>query len=895
MGSVIGTATSELVLKTTPPRPPRQLLVRPRLKSDAEPFRDRALAVVQAPAGFGKTSLLALWRREFLAAGAAVAWFSAGPNDDVERFIHGLVLAVRQGCGRPAFGGTLLEGASSLNGTLEGVTAWLAEIAQSSLDLVLIVDEVERLPQESSDALAYLLHNTPQNLRIVVAGRGGLSRVVSDLVAYGQCASVDSHMLRFRLDETITLIRNRFGTGIDADTCARLHEVTEGWPLGLQLAFGAMQRDADPRAAVYVMSSHPGDLHERLVGEMLSKLPAADAAFLVRISAMDLLHPDLCRALTASKDAPEQLARLMRDTPLFVLGEDTEWCRLHTLARDALRARLAKLPDAEQDELHLRAMDWLSSNGLIEEAARHAYAAGKRELAYDLAERCLYEAMLQGEQGAVLHWLELVPQSELDLRPRLRMAAAWALALSDRRDEAGYQIGRILDNAAVNDDLRYECALILSAASYYADDPDRTVEIFEPWKDRQPANPAWLRQMHTNRVAACTLLRGEPAQARRQLLAPPRGDVGKGIGFSTRWCDFLTGLSYVWDGQVLLAEAMLWPAFNSAESDLGRRNPLTCMFASLLAVVAYESGRLDEATELLANRLDVLERVGTPETMLLGYRTAARIAAAQGREHRALDLLEGMYALGTARKLPRLCVASLTEQIRLHAAGYRAQTCRNLVESVDTLLQQDDLPGGRLWRRMVDLLSGLAHGYAAIAAKDWQAVSDALAPAIRAAAAQKMGRYSIEIMALKAFALHRNGADGAELIREAMNLAQTYGLSRTIVDGHPDIASWVGSLAVENQTTGITPISQSPAAQTAGGTRESVLRASPSMVLTPKEREVLELLARNLSNKEIANAMAVGPETIKWHLKNLFGKLDAGTRKQVVRRAQMLGLLESAE
>jgi LuxR family maltose regulon positive regulatory protein len=69
---------------------------------------------------------------------------------------------------------------------------------------------------------------------------------------------------------------------------------------------------------------------------------------------------------------------------------------------------------------------------------------------------------------------------------------------------------------------------------------------------------------------------------------------------------------------------------------------------------------------------------------------------------------------------------------------------------------------------------------------------------------------------------------------------------------------------------------------------------NPSMALTPKERRVLELLARNLSNKEIAMAMQVGEETIKWHLKNVFGKLAAGSRKQVVRRAQLLGLLEPA-
>ncbi|MBN3793043.1 helix-turn-helix transcriptional regulator [Burkholderia sp. Ac-20353] len=81
-----------------------------------------------------------------------------------------------------------------------------------------------------------------------------------------------------------------------------------------------------------------------------------------------------------------------------------------------------------------------------------------------------------------------------------------------------------------------------------------------------------------------------------------------------------------------------------------------------------------------------------------------------------------------------------------------------------------------------------------------------------------------------------------------------------------------------------------PAPRSAAGPR-----AVPSVVLTPKERAILELLARNLSNKEIAVALAVGEETVKWHLKNLFGKLDASSRKHAVRRALVLGLLESAQ
>ena len=891
-----GAMTSGLVLRTTPPRAPRHQLLRPRLGLDAEQFRERPVMVVQAPAGFGKTSLLGQWRREHLARGAAVAWMSADDHEDPQHFLHALTLAVRIGCGRPAFGRYFLEGGGAPGGELEGITAWLAEVAQTSLDMVLIVDEVERLPARNFQTLIYLLHNLPPNLRVIVAGRGDLDDAVADLVAYGAGVAIGPEMLRFSLDETIAFVRNRFGSNIDADACARLHEITEGWPLGLQLALAATEGGGDPRAAINGMLARNEGHSEQLVGGLLDNLAVGDADFLVRVSLVDMLHPDLCRALLDRADAPEQLARLARDTPIFMVGDDGEWFRLHALARDALRLRLADLPEAELGTLHRRAMDWLAERGMTQEAARHAHAAGQRQQAYDMAERCMYDAVTQGYHGTVLEWLEDLPESDLDSRPQLRLAAAWALALSERQEEAGRLVARILENPDVDSNLRYECALILSGAAYFADEPDRCAALFEPWSEAPPLREPRLLQMHANRQAILAILKGDPAQARRHLQQVVRGSVGKGHVYAGRWGEFFTGLSYIWEGQLLLGEETLRPALARAEADLGRRHPQACMLAALLAVAVYERDRLDEAAALLANRLDVLERFGAPETALFGYRTVARIAAAQGIEHRALDLLEALGAVGVARGLPRMSIASLADQVRIHAGKFRSETCRVLADRIDEIIAHSGHPEGSLWHRSVALLQIISRANVAIAAQDWQAALDHLAPAVTLADAMKLGRLRIEVMALRALAIERQGGNGRVLMLEAMNLAQTFGLARTFVDAHPVIADWMRRLAEEEGGGDLPAAVQVPRAVRPRPAREATSpRAVPSMVLTPKEREVLEFLARNLSNKEIAQAMSVGEETVKWHLKNLFGKLDAGTRKHVVRRAQLLGLLEGGE
>ncbi|PJO59438.1 LuxR C-terminal-related transcriptional regulator [Burkholderia pseudomallei] len=888
-------AATEIVLKTVAPREPPHLLARPRLGAGDAALAGCRAVLVQAPAGFGKTSLLAQWRREHLSRGTAVAWLSADERDDPRRFLLALVQAVRTACARPTFARTLTDGPATPARELEGVTGWLAEIAQFSLDVLLIVDEAERLPDAGRRALTYVLHNAPQNLRIVVAARHGFDAHAGDLIAYGQCRLIGADALRFRLDETIALVGERIGARVDADTCARLFELCDGWPLGLQLALAAMERAPDLRLSVEPAAAVPGALRDRLVDALIAKLAPDDERFLTGISIADMLHPALCRALTGDAHAPERLARLLRETPMFTASDDGPWCRLHTLVRDVLRMRLAQWRDDERNRLHDRASAWLAAHGMIEEAARHAHAAGRHQAALELAERCLHDAVKQGHLQAMLDWLELLPEAELERRPRLRLAAAWALALGERHPEAARQVEQVLANPGASVELRYECALILSAAAYYADDPDRFVALFEPWARAAPVGTPWLAQVHANRLGARAILLGEPAQARRFQSAAPRADCRGEHGYVVRWGEYMTGMSYLCEGQLHLAEEVLFPALASAEIDLGRRHPLTCMLAALCATLAYEADRIEQAAALVANRLDVLERGGTPETVALAYRTAARVAAARGAEHRALDLLESLHALGVARRLPRLCVASLAEQARMHAVYYRAQTCEALVQRIDDIMRREAPRRGPLWRRSAALAQASAHAAASVAARRWPQALDALAQAGGLACEMKLGRERIESMALRAFVLEQTGADGRALLAEAMDLARTFHLTRTLADAHPAVADWARRALDQASVAGggarAAPRVVRPAQRPKAGSP----RAVPSVVLTPKEREILELLGRNLSNKEIALAMTVGEETVKWHLKNLFGKLDASSRKHAVRRALVLGLLESAE
>ena len=354
-------AYQDLLLKVTPPRLPRNLVPRKRLTTTAHALGDASVLLVQAPAGFGKTSLLAQWRKEIQSTGVAVAWLSAHTRDDPHRLVQALTLAVRVASGKAAFGQAAFE--FDGDDRLEHVTVFLAELAQSAQELVLIVDEADKLPEASREALIYLLRQAPQNLRTVIAARPDWRIDLDDLVAYGQCVVVDQRLLRFDIDETLQLVQARAGARIDRGIGARLHVLTEGWPLGLQLALSIVLRGGDASAGVSGMAVLGGELQRQLVPLLLANLADDDRNFLVRPS-WTTCTP-ICAAWSRpTPDASDRLARLSLDTPVFVSAEGGAWRRMHAVVRDALRERFATLPEDQRRDAHARAASLLADQGL---------------------------------------------------------------------------------------------------------------------------------------------------------------------------------------------------------------------------------------------------------------------------------------------------------------------------------------------------------------------------------------------------------------------------------------------------------------------------------------------------------------------------------------------------
>jgi LuxR family maltose regulon positive regulatory protein len=449
-----------------------------------------------------------------------------------------------------------------------------------------------------------------------------------------------------------------------------------------------------------------------------------------------------------------------------------------------------------------------------------------------------------------------------------------------------------MNDPAADPARRCEAAEICATAAFFNDDFDRLRDHIAPWRESLQEQPAHQQIVGTNLLGALELFHGKPENANHLLQRLRKFPRAAELSYAQGWTAWLSGFTYLWEGQVALAEEVLRLALSRAEAESGRRSPIAVMLAATLAAVLWDRELFDEAGLLLADRLDVLERHAPPDAIIHGYLTAARLAAVGGAQSKAHDLIEQLRAIGDSRGLPRLCVASLGEEVRMLALRQQDKACQARMGALERL-ESEHAAGWGVLEPLVAPQLGVARAYAAIVSYRWDSVLpelEAIDPLVKQ---MRRVRDAIQVQLLRALAGRQRGDDCEDMIGEALSLAKTLGLGRVAADAYPTFAAPGSTGETDPSHRAAHHTGESATTRSARGKRDREQpRVLANALLTPKESEVLQLLAGNLSNKKIAQALDVGDQTVKWHLKNMFHKLQAGTRQHLLARARMLGILE---
>jgi LuxR family maltose regulon positive regulatory protein len=430
-------ASGPVVLETKLTWPPvrSEHIARAELVQRLRGCTERALTVLAAPPGFGKTTLLAAW----LAEADRVAWLSLDEDDnDPARFFLYAVAALRSvepGLGAQALAAHRTPGAALVDVVLPIL---LNELAAQEMEVVLVLDDYHLITNdEIHEALAYLVERMPASFRLVLATREDPPLPLGRLRARGQLAELRAGELRFSDKETTAFLNNALGLGLSVEDIERLQMRAEGWPAALYLAALTLRGRSDPSSVIEAFAGDDRHVVDYLTGEVLGRQVPELQTFLLRTSILTRLCGPLCDAVAETAGSDRILDELERSNLLLVpLDAKRHWYRYHPLFAELLRHELKRTEPDTVAALHRRASSWCGDAGLIVEAANHANAAGDIDAAVELVGRHWSWFLDQGQLTTVSRWLDALPASVIADNRMLCFAAAMVTSHTRRLDEA---------------------------------------------------------------------------------------------------------------------------------------------------------------------------------------------------------------------------------------------------------------------------------------------------------------------------------------------------------------------------------------------------------------------------------------------------------------------------
>src|SRR3954470_8943765 len=424
--------------KLRPPRPRRRLVQRARLTGRLRPDGGEAprLVLVAAPAGFGKTTLLAQWLAED--EQRRVAWLALDPGDaDLRLFLTQLAAAIQTVEPEAAVDALALLEAGATTPADDVLVSLINDLDVLAGPTVVALDDYHVIDGAAvHQAVTFLLDNLPPQVTLAMTPRADPPLPLSRLRARGELVEVRAADLRFTTDEAEAFLNEVMELQLDPALVAALEARTEGWAAGLQLAAlsarthaGAADGSGDVAGFVEAFSGSHRFVLDYLVEEVLDRRPDEVRAFLLDTSVLEQLTGGLCDAVTGGSDGQTMLETLEREN-LFVVALDDErrWYRYHQLFADALRARRG----AGVAGLHAAASRWLAGHGLLADAVRHAIASGDHEHTADLIELAVADLRRRRQDRTLRQWLATLPEDVVRRRPLLALYMAWSrLATGD--------------------------------------------------------------------------------------------------------------------------------------------------------------------------------------------------------------------------------------------------------------------------------------------------------------------------------------------------------------------------------------------------------------------------------------------------------------------------------
>ena len=878
--------TPILATKLYVPPPRANLVHRPRLVERLNEGPHSGLALIAAPAGYGKSTLVSEWigQRARQDPRLHAAWLSLDEGDnDPTQFLFYVAAALHESepsCGADAMAALQSPQPPSVESIL---TDLINDIDGISGDMLLVLDDYHAVHSPKVDeVLTFLLEHLPARLRLVIATREDPMLPLARLRARGALTELRAAELRFTPTEAAEFLNRMMRLNLSEGDVAALESRTEGWIAGLQFAALSMRGQEDIAGFIRSFTGSHRFVLDFLVEEVLQRQSDSVQTFLLHTSVLERLCGPLCDALLRSPvgSGDRTLAAIERAN-LFIIPLDDErrWYRYHHLFAELLRQRLQQTvaSSAGDDgmglaELHRRASQWYEDNGLALEAFHHAAAAKDVDRAERILEGKGIPLHFRGAVAAILDWLASLPQAVLDTRPSLSVRYATLSLVTGQT--TGVEEKLLTAEAALQGtepdsktrDLIGQIAAARATLALTRYQPEAMIAQSRRALDYLLPDNALARIRAIWTLGFAHEVLGDRAAARKLYTEAIAVSHASG---NTRFKIVATiSLGAIQESDNHLHQAA--GTFRSGLELAGEHpQPFENEAHLGLARIFYEWNDL-EAAELhgqqalqLARRFDrAIDRFVICEVFLARLKLARGDAA--GAVAMLLETEQSVRQNNFVHRIPEVAAAQVNaflHQGDLAAAADLARTHELPLSQARVLLAQgtaaEALAVLAPWRRQVE-------------AKDW-------------------ADRRLKVIVLQAVAHHANGEndEAVRLLHDALVMAEPEGFIRTFVDEGTPMSRLLSEAAARQ-------IIPDYVARLLAALEIKPEPPSPQALIEPltqRELEVLRLIADGLSNREIGERLFLALDTVKGHIRRIFDKLEVQRRTEAVARGRERGLL----
>lgn len=888
--------TSILSTKLYIPEMRPNLVIRERLieKLTAGINSNMKLTLISAPAGYGKTTLaLELIRK----TGFKSSWisFDEGDNDPV-RFISYFIASLKKAgiqIGSDTEGLAQDFNPSSVHVLMSMI---INDIANFTDRLLLVLDDFHLIYSEQvSGAVKFFIEHQPPNFHLIIATREDPKLPLSRLRVRGELNEMRIDDLRFCGEETENFFKKAMDLSLDHETVEAFNLRTEGWIAGLQLAGLSLKgcRDEDIKSFVREFSGTHRYIIDYLVDEVLERQTSGIRDFLCKTSILERMNGELCDAVAERNDS-KMLLHELEQTNLFIipLDEKREWYRYHHLFADSIRTELSK---EEEQMLHKRAAFWLEENGFKQDAVKHAFLSGDMDMAVKFVENCTEQLFKDAQLMTLVKWLDMLPGDMIKNNEILSVRKAWALIIVGRVSDAVEYINSLGEDFIKNTTpqnkglyLSFQARILLNSKP---DDSEmlagEALKFLEPW------DPI-ARISNMNTLGSAQASRGRLMEANNTLISAYEEGLKLGYSFVTTLSLLSLGTNLNQLGRRREAIEQYVKYIEGMTLKFIRPLPYIGIIYVGLSMLYYEGNELEEAKSYLSKGLDLCGSISYIWG-IIGEVWTALIDFAMGEGKVSVDIVKKAYAAAQRTGNPRDMII-----------------CIDALESM--LLRQEDIAGIAKYKENIKNLmetssieiyeqAGISYAKIMVNEKRADEAVDILNELEKKFnESQKIRRLiTVHILQAEAFYLEGDLEKSNIHIDAAIKLAGENGYIRPFLDEGPaaaeilkgrksakgefenELRKYLGFKTEESISSGGYELTEHKA---------SLMDDEMEYIeqLSAREKDILRLIGRGMSNSDIAKELFISTNTTQWHISHIYSKLGVKSRTQAIIKAKELGI-----